>query len=787
MKKTIITLALPLLLLSSCSNQGGGASLSGEEGSYELRKAYRAESAYLDRLEDLKISVPGGKWIWDKDNSKNCHFAFRKSFTLDELPSSSIAYISADSRYYLWVNERLVVFDGSLKRGMTSCDSYADKIDLAPYLKKGENLLAFLVDVNARTGYSSVDSGSGGLFFYMKAGNQTIASDRSWKMKKHSGYLKDNEGAFVTGALAERPINYDARKDDVGDFKAKDYDDSSWEGAYEICSPGEEPFGDFFERAIPLFDFDSGYKDFLNSDDYLNVKFTEEKTIELRLPKNSQVSLYFELEDEKGGNAIKYYGKYADEVLAHVEYYATKQGSQSFESLPYKSGESVMMKVPAGIAFKRLAYRESSYATSYGEFSCSDTELASLYEKSKNTLSVCMRDNFMDCPDRERGSYTGDSSSQARISFALGSPSSNLLLKKLYLTELGFTESDHVIKTIAPGKYADGEIADQNLNLLTTMHDYYLYTGDRDTLSRFYPLAKDYLSLWAMGENGLPVYRPGEFEWGDWGEDPIDKKPLQDAWYYCALNNVYQVAKACSFEEDLSFFESRMSSIKENYARVYRKTGGYASEEGVYDERVQAIVALSGLYKEEEKDDLIAFLSDESHYICSPYMELYCEWALSSLGAVKETVSRIKTRYRAMIDSEDTTTLWEGWEEAPLGSRNHAWSGAPGFILTSYLAGVRPNGKGYESYLISPADIGEDYSCKTLTDKGTISLSLAKKDGVSSFAIETVEDADCEIRVPTSFGASCVLKQGEASFLGEKDGHYLFRVQGKQSLRIEAK
>ena len=78
-------------------------------------------------------------------NQPNTWIAFRKDFTLENIPKEAIASIAADSKYWLWLNGNLVVFEGSLKRGPSPQDSYYDSVNLQPFLKKGNNRLALLL------------------------------------------------------------------------------------------------------------------------------------------------------------------------------------------------------------------------------------------------------------------------------------------------------------------------------------------------------------------------------------------------------------------------------------------------------------------------------------------------------------------------------------------------------------------------------------------------------------------------------------------------------------------
>jgi alpha-L-rhamnosidase len=86
------------------------------------------------------------KWITvnGSQNATNSWIAFHKTFDVVEVPKNALAKIAVDSKYWLWINGEMVVFEGQLKRGPTPDDTYYDEIDIAPYLVSGENSLAVL-------------------------------------------------------------------------------------------------------------------------------------------------------------------------------------------------------------------------------------------------------------------------------------------------------------------------------------------------------------------------------------------------------------------------------------------------------------------------------------------------------------------------------------------------------------------------------------------------------------------------------------------------------------------
>ena len=84
----------------------------------------------------------------------NQWIAFRRDVRLDAVPAEASARIAVDSKYWLWVNGELVVFEGGLKRGPNPRDSYFDTVNLKPFLREGENQIALLLWYFGKDGFS---------------------------------------------------------------------------------------------------------------------------------------------------------------------------------------------------------------------------------------------------------------------------------------------------------------------------------------------------------------------------------------------------------------------------------------------------------------------------------------------------------------------------------------------------------------------------------------------------------------------------------------------------------
>ena len=117
-------------------------------------------------------------WIGVEADEINQWTCFRKVVTLDAVPSEAMARIAADSKYWLWINGKQVVFEGQLKRGPTPHDTYFDQVDLRPHLRSGKNTIALLIWYFGKDGFSHKSSGRSGLLFDASIDGEQLLSNR---------------------------------------------------------------------------------------------------------------------------------------------------------------------------------------------------------------------------------------------------------------------------------------------------------------------------------------------------------------------------------------------------------------------------------------------------------------------------------------------------------------------------------------------------------------------------------------------------------------------------------
>lgn len=663
--------------------------------------------------------------------TSNQWIAFRKTVVAGKVSGPAMARVAADSKYWLWLNGKMVVREGGLKRGPTPQDTYFDEVDLSGALKPGTSTLAVLLWHFGKEGFSHKSSGTAGLLFQLDHKAVKLRSDATWRARIHPAF--GNTGApHPNFRLPESNLRFDATKD-IANWELPGFDDSSWASAV-VCgqAPGA-PWNQLVKRPVPMWK-DYGLKPYVNAAEL--PKVSDGKTIKARLPYNAQVTPYFKIE-AKSGQVIKiqtdnYRGGSEPNVRAE---YVTREGEQEFEFPGWMNGHAVHYEIPAGVKILDLQFRESGFATEFsGTFSCDNDFLNRLRTKAVRTLYITMRDTYMDCPDRERALWWGDAVNELGEAFYALDRRADSLARKSILELVGWQKPDGVLFAPIPTGNWDKDLPLQMLASIGRpgFWTYGLYSGDTNTLRAVYPGVKWYLEIWNMQSNGLVVQRPGGWPWGDWG-DNVDMTVLYNAWYHLALQGMEQMALTLNITNDLPWIAERKAAIEGAFNPTFWNGKEYRAPDhkGKTDDRANALAVVAGLAKPEQFPDLLEVLKTQEH--ASPYMEKYVLEALCLMNEPAQAQARMQKRYAKMVNHPDYTTLWEGWgigkEGFGGGTINHAWSGGPLTIMSQYFAGIAPTSLGFATYQVKP-QLGTltNLSATVVTVRGDVSVAVRKTD-----------------------------------------------------------
>lgn len=704
------------------------------------------------------------QWIWQaEDGPDNSWVAFRKNVSIDRIPDRVVANISADSKYWMWINGEMVVFEGGVARGPSPArpwnrkkdmwtlppetkpsNTWYEEVDLTKHLKTGDNTIAVLAWYWGKETHKGthIDSGKGGFIFQAEINGQRIVSDRSWRVKAHSAY--GQEGCDAGKNLVQFSVRYDARRDMEG-WTSPDFSDTDWMAATEKGLPPAAPWYNLERNYVPAL-VNHGLKFYEN---YPETKFPFVSTgerIACKLPFNKQITPYLEIECE-GGREIKIT---TDNRLNQIHgYYTTRPGRQVFESYSWMNGHDVIYEIPAGVKVLGLKYRWMSVGDiNAGAFTCSDPFYERLYWMGRNTLFVCARDNFMDCPDRERACWIGDVADQASYLFYCMDEPGRQLLKKAIRITMAYSH-EGVYGALGPLRLR--ELPTQSLQFVEQgIWQYYLNTGDEETLRYAYPYVKAYLDLWTMGADGLPKREKRSMDswnWSDWGEKgTVDDKVILDSLYFMALKSARRMAQTLGESGDIAWYDRRIQATEKGFNKKYWKGAFYSSNPKKFqDDRANALAILAGLAGKEKQGSIVEKVLIPNQF-CSPHFEWMVGEALCSAGRYDAALKRMKERYQSQVERKGMSTLYETFPNG--GSYNHAWN-APNAILSKHIAGIEPTKPGWSEYQILP-NLAHFTAIKQVVPsvKGKISVDMESKAGAFSMKLVSPEGTTALVGIP---------------------------------------
>ena len=187
-------------------------------------------------------------WIWPDHVSWDLHNAyvlFRKKFKLSAVPRSAPLFITADQSYQLYINGRYV--NRGPARGFQSHWPF-DEVDAAPFLRRGENILAVRAYNPGFSNFQYLTQGTAGLLVAAQWGRFKLLSDRTWKGRRQSGVSSDT----VPSSMQLFPQEHIDARVEREDWAARNFNDSKWQAVLSNGRWNAMPWYTLEPRGIPL-------------------------------------------------------------------------------------------------------------------------------------------------------------------------------------------------------------------------------------------------------------------------------------------------------------------------------------------------------------------------------------------------------------------------------------------------------------------------------------------------------------------------------------------------------
>jgi alpha-L-rhamnosidase len=533
-----------------------------------------------------------GHWIWVPEEPvpfgmgfagmaaaeprKESHGLFRKSFTLAAVPERVPARITADSRYTLYVN-RQEVSRGPV-RSQPRRTMY-DLVDLAPYLKAGENLVAVYVKNYGRPNsfyiqpVPNVGLGkTGALVFEADLGEAGwLVSDASWKATKCHAWEAAEAGEDPVGRGV--PVELvDASKLPVG-WQAAGFDDAAWGaaqvlraihiGGFAHSQPPTDPYGPLYPRPIaqlggavvaPTSVKAESLQGAIDASkagpgarvvasmalpaQALPVAAALPVTVGIETGCAARLAFDFgrivaglvQLEVDAPAGAV-FELCYVEDALTGKEQgmFGAHNGSryiarghddawESFDVNGLRHAYLLVHGTSGPVTVKQLAVREMIYPWTPGaSFECSDPELNALYQAGIRTVNLNSFDAFTDCPTREQRAWVGDSVVHQMVHLATNT---DWRLAWQY-TNLGASpRSDGILPMSVAGEieWSGGiTIPDWSLHWVHGVYNMYRFLGDRAQVKSYMPVIERVLRWYLPFQTSAGVLKD-VVEWDliDW-------------------------------------------------------------------------------------------------------------------------------------------------------------------------------------------------------------------------------------------------------------------------------
>lgn len=188
-----------------------------------------------------RADLAPAQWIWlpSERTLSNTFVLFRKEITLTERPTRATGWITADSRYCLWVNGKRVQW------GPAPCDPRqvdVDPFDITPLLQPGKNVLGVEV-LFYGLGDGTWPAGKPGLLLHAvlegaDGKTQRIVSDASWQCTVDRAHPAGQAKRWFLRALQEE---LDARLFLEGWNTSSFVPDDRWTTAMVLQCPADKP------------------------------------------------------------------------------------------------------------------------------------------------------------------------------------------------------------------------------------------------------------------------------------------------------------------------------------------------------------------------------------------------------------------------------------------------------------------------------------------------------------------------------------------------------------------
>src|SRR5690625_1647775 len=482
------------------------------------------------------IWIPG----WDADDKEEPRIVyFRKEVDLYKVPEKLEIQISADSRYKLYVNGKLIEI------GPSKGDNkiwYYDTVDLAPHLTQGKNILAVIIlryPLEPAKGNAGIfRTQTPGLYLtgeYLNENGEviSISADESWKCLREPNVklFPEQEALAHLYFLEEATGN-----PDTFGWMKENYQDSNWlsaevQGWQIVVNKAASP-ANLVPRTIPYMNKiprkfeetivirdskikESKWNNMLagveavtvlpNSKEVVEINAGELMTGFLKLSvtggkgtkiKILQSEAYVQQEETDDGKpSMPKKGNRLDYKNGHLHGFTdtynvagigTTGEAEIYEPFWFRTFRFIQLEIVTSdepLTIENFDYLETGYPLEVKTWvKTSDESMQAIWEFSEISLRRCMHETYIDCPFYEQLQYAMDARSQ--ILFTYMTSADDRLARKCFDDFRRSQHYDGMINCCYPSNTSH-IIPGFSIYYIMMLHDHMMYFGDKELIRSY--------------------------------------------------------------------------------------------------------------------------------------------------------------------------------------------------------------------------------------------------------------------------------------------------------------
>ena len=689
-------------------------------------------------------------WIYVPGTGENGPglYLFRKVLWLEEIPQQFEVSVSADNRCKLYVNETLVSSGpviGDIKHW-----NYAT-VDLAPYLKSGENIIA--AKVWNEGNLKPVFQFSRRTAFFVQGATDTaraLNTNGSWKCIEDKSYTpvpQNVRGYYAAGAGEKVDMNFQ-----VKGWTRADFDDRNWDKAESFADRAFTGFG-FNTRSgwtltpavIPPMEMTPQRFVSVRQAEGLTVpsSFPSEKTA-VTVPAHTTARILFDQSFLTNAYVTLLFsgGKNSVFVITYSEGLFDKDGAknnrneiagkaisgrqdiiisdgsadQDFTTLSWRTYRYVELKVEtkdSPLVIDDFFGTFTGYPFKLNAKLISDNnEMQQMMEIGWRTARLCAVETYMDCPYYERLQYIGDARIQMMVSYY--NSGDDRLAK--YAIDLWNNSRQPDGYTLSRYPDTQGQvIPPYSLWYVSTLADYLMYGKDKAFLKPKLLGTRQILNYFIshLDKDGSLKNIPG-WNFTDWvpgwetGIAPMAEdgsSALMDLQLLLALQAGVVLEQAVGSEEYAGLYENIAAELGKTIQHKYwdESKNLFADTPGKdkFSQHANSLAILAGLADGQRAYGIgKLMLSDTTLAPASIYFKYYLHQALAKAGFGDNYTDWLDV-WRKNI-TLGLTTWGETSEVETTRSDCHAWGASPNIEFFRIILGIESDAPYFEKVKIEP-------------------------------------------------------------------------------------